>query len=421
MTSTRVATALANHRRAGRLTFAIGVQVCSNASNFLLTMAVARAMTTDAVGVYAVIMSIAGILVGLVRAYTGEPVSFGERTVADMDPSARARGAVASSLVLGAIAALAVLPLLLVLLPDYRTAVLVFVAFAPLAAAQDCLRFVLVAERRLTRAFAAEGAWLLTQSALLVVLVQVDSLWSMICAWGLGAVAAFIVGLRGYGFRLPFDHVRSWVRRLRRPGSFYMLDYIVAGGLTQISILIVGSVSGLDAAGEVRVALLLLTPASVLFVGLIFALGPLCARAAARGDIKRLKIVPFALAGVVFGVVAAYLLIVTAVPNSWLAAIGGSSTDAALSILPLAALALALNSASVGPGLSLRAIGQVSKSSVVKLVAAPFTLLAVAVGSFLGGAGGSQVGLAIGTGVRTCASSVVATRLIRAEERRLKC
>ncbi|MBD0863955.1 hypothetical protein IA539_22550 [Gordonia sp. zg691] len=408
-------------RRAGRLTFAVGVQVCSNASNFLLTMAVARAMSTDAVGVYAVIMSVVGIVVGLVRAFTGEPVSFGERAVADMDTRDRALRAVACSLVLGVIAVLVVAPLMFIALPDYKDAIILFAVFTPFAVAQDCLRFVLVADGRLSRALASEAAWLLTQAVFLVLLIAVDSLWSMMCAWGLGAVAAFLIGLRGYGFRLPFETVRPWFRLLRRPGGFYMLDYIVAGGLTQISILIVGAVSGLDAAGVVRVALLLLTPASVLFVGLIFALGPVCARAAGNGNIKRLKVVPFALAGIVFSVIVAYLLIVQVVPDSWMSAIGGASTDAALHILPLAAVALALNSASVGPGLSLRAIGHVSKSSVVKLVAAPFTLLAVAIGSLVGGAGGSQVGLAIGTGVRACASSVVAGRLIKAEERRLKC
>ncbi|GAC52381.1 hypothetical protein [Gordonia amicalis] len=406
-------------RPVGRLSVAVGVQICSNASNFLLTMAVARAMTTDAVGVYAVIMSVTGILVGLVRAYTGEPISFGERAVADLEARGRAQRAVASSLVLGVCTVLLVTPLMLVALPDYKDAVVFFAVFAPFAIAQDCLRFVLVAGGHLTRALASEATWLLTQTAFLLLLLSFDSLSAMISAWGVGAIAAFIVGLRAYGFRLPFRSTWSWLGLLRRPGSFYMLDYVVAGGLTQAAILIVGAVSGLDAAGVVRVAMLLLTPASVLFVGLVFALGPVCARAAGSGNIKRLKKVPFALAGTVFGVIVVYLSVALVVPSSWWSIIGGDSTDAALNILPLAALALALNSASVGPGLSLRAIGQVSKSSIVKLVAAPFTLIAVAFGSFIGGAGGSQVGLALGTGARTCVTSVVATRLIRAEERRL--
>ncbi len=108
-------------RPVGRLSVAVGVQICSNASNFLLTMAVARAMTTDAVGVYAVIMSVTGILVGLVRAYTGEPISFGERAVADLEARGRAQRAVASSLVLGVCTVLLVTPLMLVLCRITRT------------------------------------------------------------------------------------------------------------------------------------------------------------------------------------------------------------------------------------------------------------------------------------------------------------
>ncbi len=171
------------------------------------------------------------------------------------------------------------------------------------------------------------------------------------CLGGRGCHCRFHCRASSYGFRLPFRSTWSWLGLLRRPGSFYMLDYVVAGGLTQAAILIVGAVSGLDAAGVVRVAMLLLTPASVLFVGLVFALGPVCARAAGSGNIKRLKKVPFALAGTVFGVIVVYLSVALVVPSSWWSIIGGGdSTDAALNILPLAALALALNSASVGPG-----------------------------------------------------------------------
>lgn len=196
-------------RPVGRLSVAVGVQICSNASNFLLTMAVARAMTTDAVGVYAVIMSVTGILVGLVRAYTGEPISFGERAVADLEARGRAQRAVASSLVLGVCTVLLVTPLMLVALPDYKDAVVFFAVFAPFAIAQDCLRFVLVAGGHLTRALASEATWLLTQTAFLLLLLSFDSLSAMISAWGVGAIAAFIVGLRAYGFRLPFRS--TWV------------------------------------------------------------------------------------------------------------------------------------------------------------------------------------------------------------------
>jgi len=94
-------------------------------------------------------------------------------------------------------------------------------------------------------------------------------------------------------------------------------------------------------------------------------------------------------------------------PSEISVALMGDAAEGGLAVLPFTAIALSVAAISVGPGLILRAMGMVRASMLIKVLAAPVTLIAVAVGAAWGGAIGSQVGLAGGTATRAIGSWIL--------------
>ncbi|WP_407107441.1 hypothetical protein [Rhodococcus aetherivorans] len=384
----------------------------SNASNFLLTMVVARNVASGELGLFSAMIAGSALAIGLVRAWGSEPMIFRERTVDAFDADIRHGSTVLATGILSLLVGALALPLMLLATNDFTLSA-VFAISVPFAVLQDSVRFVLVDRGLARRAFSAEVVWICVQMAFIGALGFSQSLAFMIAAWGVGAFSSVLVGVMSLRVRYQFSAVWSWWRSVRSVSPVYMADFAVAGGLNQASVFIVVAVAGLEAAGFLRGAQLLLTPLTIVTLGMSFALAPEVTRVAGSDGRRQRLIRISAVYAAIVGVVATLSVAVPSlVPSSWVLAILGDSSHGSLDVLPYSCLALGIAGVSVGPGLVLRAVGKVRSSMAVKALTAPITLGAVAFGSSAGGAIGSQVGLAGGTAIRAIGSVLLMMRAL---------
>jgi O-antigen/teichoic acid export membrane protein len=392
-------------RAAKRLGWSAAAQVTSNASNFVLTVLVARTLDVAQLGVFAILMAVNGVAIGVVRAWTSEPMIFKEADTRQFNEgdkhSASLLSTVLVSVVVGFVSALTVS----IVASDTPLAIAFGVAIF-FAVVQDSVRFALVDSGKAAQAFGAEALWLLVEVPVILAITPTE-LSQFVSAWGLGAAASVLCGFLILRPRLDARLAAKWVRSVKRVGPVYSVDYFVAGGLIPAVTFVVSAVSGLEASGWLRAAQMLLMPLSIFTMGMNFALIPEATRLVASGDVRASRRLPALYGACVVLVAVICIVVYQMLPSEISVALMGEAAEGGLTVLPFTAIALSVAAISVGPGLILRAMGMVRASMLIKVFAAPVTLIAVAVGAAWGGAIGSQVGLAGGTATRAVGSWVL--------------
>lgn len=388
-----------------RIGWSAGSQVASSGSNLAFSIIVARSIDTSLLGVFALLLAIFSIGIGIQRGFTAEPLIFKEAAVSELPSGPRQNSALNASALLAIVVSGLFIPLGLVLMVDAKT-MLIFAAMTPVALLQDSVRFALNDLGRSKVAFGIELVWIGVQIPLMVAFGS-GELNRLIAFWGIGALCSCTLGLVVLKLSPSVASGLAWLKSSRKIAVVYCADFAVSSGINQLSVLILVLFAGYGAAGELRAAQILLTPLMVFTLGASFALGPESARLKKAGNLRALSRLPwiYALGVGIFGL--ASVAAIEIAPTSVLEFLMGESAEAGASLAPLAAGAICLMGMSVGSGLVLRAIGRVGQSVVAKAAIAPFTLLSVGVGSWLAGAAGSQIGLSAGNSIRVAASATL--------------
>jgi O-antigen/teichoic acid export membrane protein len=246
----------------------------------------------------------------------------------------------------------------------------------------------------------------------MLLVLERHSLSWLIVAWAIGASSSVIFGIIVLKPRVSLRLTVSWLGRVHRVGFHYLADFIVSGGLTQLVTFVVAIAAGFQAAGDLRAAQLLLTPLNMFTVSMTFALAPQVSRLAAIGDLKRLRRLPFQYGSTVALISILCVVFVSLLPDVVLKGLMGESMHGGLEVFPYAAFAMCIMGVAVGPGLTLRAVGKVRASMLIKAVTAPLTLVLVWFGATTSQAVGSQAGLAAGTLMRATGSRMLMTRAL---------
>ncbi|WP_139813339.1 hypothetical protein [Prescottella equi] len=383
--------------------------MASSASNFIFSVLVARALDTSVLGIFATLMAIYSVVVGIGRAFTSEPMIFNEISVSKHQGGERAGANLSTNFVLGLFFGIIVFVGVAFLSRDYVLSVIFAIAM-PLVLMQDGLRYVMIGEGAQKWAFASELLWLAVQVPLMVLLASQRSLTEFLLCWEVGAAASVLLGIWQTRARFALASCINWLKDVFRVGSVYAVDFVLSSGINQLTVFILVVSGGFQAAGDLRAAQILLTPIMVFTLGVSFALSPEVTRFARQGSKRGLRLTA---AGYGVGVTAlsvGWVLAVELLPTRVVAALLGESAIGGIDTLPFAAGAVCLLGISVGPGLALRAIGRVKNSMYIKAVMAPLTLVFVALGSGGYGAAGSQVGLMIGNSIRSISSWLLLSR-----------
>ncbi len=364
-------------------------QALNSASNFLLTLAAARLMGPEGVGVVTIAFTSYLFVLGFHRALVSEPFI---AATAPSSGEARARGAAHAgvlTLIAGLIvAALVALVSVLLLRRPWGAAGLALSAWLPLLLLQDLWRSTLFRDRRGSSAALLDLLWLAVMGACISLLRQ-PSAAALVASWGLGGGVGGFVGwwLVRVG-RPRLGRAIGWWRRELLPfGRWLALEGIVFhAGAWGTTVLLMGFL-GAEALGAIRAVQSLFAPMSLLGPAIALPGLPEVARrlsadaSAARRYASGLSVAAVALTAVYVTVGASFSRILSLVFGAsfaryeyliWPVGVGQLAASAALGAV------LLLKAARAGTALLTLRAWQAATALLVVTVAGPHGLRVLA-------------------------------------------
>jgi len=405
---------LATRDLAGRIRWGVIDQALSSLTNFALVLLVARASEPAAFGGFSVVF--VGYLLALwaCRSLVGDPFALRFSASRACERQASAAAAAGAGLGLGLAGAVGMgLAAAATGNPGAGAGLALAVAL-PALLLQETLRGALVAGGRPAAAAANDAVWLAAQVvATAVVLWRGRASPAALClAFGIGAALAAAVGC--VQLRVVPALTRAWseVRRQADVGVPLLVELVVVNGAPQAALFGAGAVAGSVVVGQVRAALLLFGPLTVVYAGLVFAGLPEAARlrrrsvAAFEWFVRRLGL-GMAVAGTAAG--AALSL----VPDRLGVALLGDNWPATPPLVPLVGVFVAAGGCTFAALVGLRAAGAVRESLRARSWVVPVIWAATLVGAASAGAAGAAAGLAAGSCVDAAVAWATLRRVLR--------
>ncbi|WP_432510354.1 MATE family efflux transporter [Kineococcus sp. SYSU DK001] len=261
----------------------VGDQLISSGSNFLIQIVIARSVSEDDFGTFAIVFSIFSVATGFFRALSTSPVGMRYAGADDREFARVTAGAAGATLVGSLLLGLALV--LLGLLAPFSTvlshSLVALGLIVPGLLMQDAWRQLLFARLRPAAACVLDGAWCVLQFVAVLILFTggVTSVPAYVVAWGATALAASFVGL-GAMRTLPSPRgAVRWVREQFSLTRYLVPEYVLLQSGAQLAVFVVAGVAGTVAAGALRGANMLTVPATILSTGLMtFAIPELTRR-----------------------------------------------------------------------------------------------------------------------------------------------
>jgi O-antigen/teichoic acid export membrane protein len=383
-----------------RLGSRIGWNICDQAlsslTNAALSILVARAVSENAFGAFALCFTIYAVVVGVSRGLVSEPLTirYGDASPGTFD--AARRGAAGSALAAGLVVGLLLFGFAQTQSEALREPLLALALCMPGLLLQDAIRFSFITEGKPRRAAANDFVWAVLQFAAVVWLLYADtsSAGPFVLAWGGAAVGAALYGVAQTRTLPALGSALRWIRAQIHLSGFFVAEYLTVLGSVQVAFLIVGAIAGIDAVGALRGATVVLGPLNILTFGAFaFSVPELVRR---RGlPLKRHVQLAGLISGTLVFAVAVWSALMLLLPTSAGVELLGDTWHGARSVLAPMALLIAGTAACLGPLCSLRAFGAARESFFVGVLVATLLLALGTMGVALDGARGAAVGFAI--------------------------
>lgn len=362
----------------------------SSGSNWIVLALAARSMEPSAFGAFAGAQAAILVLMGCTRGLFFEPLLLQRGVSAPQHARRRVLRIAATA------AAVSVASGLLLLLVSGHAWWAVVVALAGLIVGQDGCRYVAFADGRPRVALALDSIWMIVSPVLLVILANrpgtLDASQAALAWVAAGAVSA-MVGVAWAGRSLSSaDQGSARTPRLRQ-GLSFTLDFLLTGGLGQLSVLLIGLVASARLMGSARLALASLGALTVMRRGDLTHLlattkiGPLQRRGVSRqARSAAVRVLPAALAASVAMVALHPLLI------------GRRDPDLAV-IFAMGTIAVSLNIGANRLIIALRASDRDWHVTHAQLLSAPAVAGLPIIGAAAWGGLGFGLGVVLGTGI----------------------
>lgn len=379
-----------------RLSAAGLAQVFSAATNFLLSILVARVSTPADFGAFSIVLLTWAMALGLQRAWLGESLLLAD----DEARAAHVATALRVALGFGATASL----ILVIVASAWSTGAPVALAFAvgaPVIAVHDMWRYAGFCLDDPRHALRLDVWWLLSLLGITFVLhlLAIHRPATLVIAWSVAAGISMAVA-RAARPPLPAGEnpsMRARVSALHaavgRTSTRLALEFIAGTGAGLALLAILSHTAGLAEVGAVRAAQLLFTPLTVLVTGFL-SLG-LSRRSDAPNQRRSMLRVH---AGVVAVLMAAGLILAAVPP--WIGRmVLGANWAGASSLLTLTTLERTAYCLSAASLYVLRTTGRVARATPRRLSGIAVGLAGGAAGAILAGGSGYLVGVALGSTV----------------------
>jgi O-antigen/teichoic acid export membrane protein len=374
-----------------RAGWGVGDQLLSSGTNFALGVLVARfSPTADEFGAFSLVFATYLVLLTGSRAIGSQPLVI---TSSHIEPSGwlrAARGALGTSLVLGAVGGGVVALVGGAIGGAAALAVPVGIGMVALLL-QDTYRFAFVAAGRPAGAFLSDLAWVVIMGGGLLVTASIGEALTpswVVILWVLGAVAGAAVGLAASrAIPNPFA-LRSWIITHRSLIPGFLVTNLGDTLILAVRQFALAGLAGLSVVGALRAAQVVLSPVFVLHQGLGLIAVPEASRILRerpRSFTRRLLQLSALLCAVAGGVGIVALIVPDAVGRAVL----GASWDAARPILLPMALAMLLTVGTSGAGIGLMVLGAAPRLARMTIWTKTLGTVLVLVGGLLGGAFGA--------------------------------
>jgi O-antigen/teichoic acid export membrane protein len=382
-------------RLAGRASWNVADQIVSSGTNLVLSLLIARSLTADGFGAFAVAFTIYSFLIGASRALIAQPLVV-RYTLAGAEGFHRAsRAAAGAATVLGmasgVMAVCAALGVGGLVGPSLAT----IGVLLPGLLLQDMWRTVFVAEGRPAAALANDVIWAVVQFAAVGLFLWLgqENAPAMIAGWGGAALVAAIVG--GFQFKGHPEIVASfaWLKRQKDLLGYYAASFLSVMGANQLTLLLIAGLGDPSDVGALRAAQVVLGPLNLLGYSLsTFAL-PEIARRQMGGRVAIKVAVGLSGLMVLAGVLWGGLLIL--LPERVGVALLGDSWSTAQDVLLPTLLGVVAVGFGLGANMLLTARGFAKEVFWTTSLLAPGFLVFGLLGLHLNGAPGAALGLSL--------------------------
>lgn len=250
-----------------RSVWGLGDQAVSSFSSLLLAVMVARESSPAELGAWAIGYAIYTFLVSLSRA----AISTSALISRSPDPEDGAvnvdHAAFTLSFLAGLLAALALVPIGMLLSSELGVILVVFGFGMPALLAQDAIRYVFFRREEIHRSFVIDLVMLVVQIGAGLALVSIfdDPLWITV-GWLAAVFSSVCVGWLYTGNMMSLRSAIAFVRLSRSSGGKLLLEGLVTSGTANLMPVFLGGVLGLVSVGHFRGALTLLGVAGI-FIG----------------------------------------------------------------------------------------------------------------------------------------------------------
>lgn len=374
----------------------IGDQAFSSLTNFLLSIIVARNVSTEEFGAFTLAFATYTIVLTISRALTSEPLTVRySNSTTDNWRSATA-AATGTALVVGAGVGGVVAAIGLIVGGSLGMALVVLGASFPGLLLQDAWRYAFFAGRRGHSAMANDMVWAVVLFVLLALVIRSDlSAVGALLIWSAGALVAALYGMRQAGLRPAPSKPLHWWREHWDLIPRMTAEAVVLSASAPLTLFVITAVVGITATGVIRGGQVLLNAVNILNQGLRLSSIPTATRIAARSRRRLLHFCSAVSGGLALSCLAWTTVLLLLPDNVGHALLGDTWEGARTVILPLG-LMNAFQGVQAGASVGLRSLAVMRRSLASRTATAVAAVVCGLLGSVLGGVQGAAWGMCAG-------------------------
>lgn len=367
----------------------------SSATNLLLSVLAARALSKDAFGAFAVAFTIYAFLIAFGRAMVSRPLSVRYTSVGPDRFRAAASSATGATVLLGTASGVVVAVVGLILGGALGSSLVWIGLLMPGLLLQDMWRMVFITEGRPKAAFVNDLVWGLTQIAAVYAFIAagLQSAATLLIGWGGAALLAAVLGAVQFRGRPRVRSSIGWVGAQRDLLKYYLASFVAIMGAHQITLLLIAGLGSPADVGALRAAQVVLGPLNLLGFALqAFAIPEISRRQLAG---RRAIQAAVALSGILVVANVVWAVAVILMPDGAGVFLLGDTWDTAQAVLPASLLGLVAIAVGFGANTLLVGLGFAKETFRINAVLAPGFVIFGLTGLQLAGAPGAALGLSL--------------------------
>lgn len=386
---------LARRPAARRSAWVLVDQGVSSLTNFVASIAVARAVSSELFGAFSVAVLASIVVVNLARALVSQPLAI--RVSAQVEQRAEVAAAAGAALLCGTAAGVVVLPIGLGIPGSAGDAVIVVGILLPALVLQDTWRYCLFTMGRPGIAVVNDLVWAGCQAVFLFAAFALDSgsVLVLTMAWAGGALVAAAAGIQQSGVAPALGEGLRFIRRHLSLGWRFAAETVIASGSAHVTMLAVGVTLGAAGVGAIRGGATLFGPFTAAFLGLMAAGIAEGSRLLARAPQRLVPVLAF-VSVLLFAMSVTWGAVLLLMPESWGRALLGDTWAGAHGVIVPFAAGTAGAGVASGGFLGLRVMAAASSTLRIRIVTGAATVAAGLVGAISWGPTGAVAGIAIG-------------------------